>query len=234
MDMSVPDARAEVAATRGVYTADRAGALAGVPKSTVYYWARKRVITPSVSAEKLKLWSWADLVALRAVYWLRHPGVDERRKPTSMSVVRDLIDKVEERVGKLGEAISSSAVVLRVDIGGAVYLDVEGHLTESRHQWRQRVEQGLVIDLLSPFSTESHTRGPHLLRPRPALRIIPGKLSGEPHIENTRIETRVVWALHQRGFTARDIANMYGEVSVSAVEDAVDLEQQLERNLLAA
>ena len=45
-------------ATRGVYAAERASELAGVPKSTVYYWARTGLLSPSVSIQKLKLWSW--------------------------------------------------------------------------------------------------------------------------------------------------------------------------------
>ena len=232
--MNIRSEGSTVAATRGVYTAERASALAGVPKSTVYYWARQHVLPPSVSSEKLKLWSWADLVALRAIYWLRHPASGEGRKPTRIQAVRSLIGEVEERVGQLGEAISSSEVILRVDPGGIAYIEVGGRLVESRHNWLQHVEQTLVIDLLSPFSAENNMRGPHLLRPRDDLRIIPGKLSGEPHIENTRIETREVWALSLRGYTPRGIVDLYGDVSLASVEHALDLEQQLANNLLAA
>lgn len=34
----------------GAYTADRAAALSGVPKSTIHWWARHDVLVPSVSA----------------------------------------------------------------------------------------------------------------------------------------------------------------------------------------
>jgi MerR HTH family regulatory protein len=56
---------------RGAYPADRAAALSGVPKSTLHYWARQEILVPSLSAEKVKLWSYADLMALRTIYWLR-------------------------------------------------------------------------------------------------------------------------------------------------------------------
>ncbi len=36
---------------RGVYDADRAAALAGVPKPTLYYWARKKLYVPSIAPE---------------------------------------------------------------------------------------------------------------------------------------------------------------------------------------
>jgi hypothetical protein len=58
--------------SRGAYPADRAAALSGVPLSTVHYWSRNGVLVPSVSAERVKLWSYADLLALRTIYWLRH------------------------------------------------------------------------------------------------------------------------------------------------------------------
>ena len=66
----------------GCYEASRAAALAGVPVSTVYDWARKRIVTPSLSYTRPKLWSYADLMTFRIVYSLRHPnpdpsGVDE-------------------------------------------------------------------------------------------------------------------------------------------------------------
>ena len=61
------------AALAGCYDARRAAALSRVPISTVYYWARRGVVIPTVSPNKQKLWSYADLMALRIVYWLRHP-----------------------------------------------------------------------------------------------------------------------------------------------------------------
>lgn len=57
---------------RGVYDAARAAALAGVPKTTLHYWARTGLYPPSISpGPRVRLWSWADLLALRAIDWLR-------------------------------------------------------------------------------------------------------------------------------------------------------------------
>jgi hypothetical protein len=58
--------------TGGAYSAERAAALSGVPKSTIYYWARNGHLIPSVSKSPL-LWSYTDLLALRTIYWLRRP-----------------------------------------------------------------------------------------------------------------------------------------------------------------
>jgi hypothetical protein len=75
----------------GAYTADRAAALSGVPLSTIHWWARERILVPSVSATKRRLWSFGDLMGLRTIYWLRRhktteAGVDV--PATSMSAVR--------------------------------------------------------------------------------------------------------------------------------------------------
>jgi uncharacterized protein (DUF433 family) len=75
----------------GAYTGDRAAALSGVPKSTIHWWARNDVLVPSVSATRVMLWSYADLMGLRVIYWLRQRkttklGVEVPR--TSMPAVR--------------------------------------------------------------------------------------------------------------------------------------------------
>jgi hypothetical protein len=56
------------------YDARRAAALSGVPLSTLYQWARRGIIEPSASAERPRLWSYADLMALRIVS--RHTSRD--------------------------------------------------------------------------------------------------------------------------------------------------------------
>ncbi|MGH9127636.1 MAG: hypothetical protein ACRDY2_01405 [Acidimicrobiales bacterium] len=84
----------------GSYDAARAAALSGVPISTVYDWARKRVVAPSIASERPKLWSYADLMALRIVSWLRHPkdGPDDGFPASPMGAVRSAL----VRLGALG------------------------------------------------------------------------------------------------------------------------------------
>src|SRR3569832_708378 len=75
----------------GAYTADRAAALSGVPKSTIHWWARNDILVPQVSSTKVKLWSYADLMSLRVIYWLRRKKTTETGTeipPSSMGAVR--------------------------------------------------------------------------------------------------------------------------------------------------
>jgi uncharacterized protein (DUF433 family) len=88
------------------------------------------------------------------------------------------------------------------------------------------------IDLVRPF--EAHgLSGPDLVQPRPSLRILPGKLSGEPHVKETRIPTHMLAALHRRGFDKAQIIELYPPLRIESIEEALDLEVQLEHNLRA-
>ena len=163
----------------GAYTADRAAALSGVPISTVHYWSRHHVLVPSISATRIKLWSYADLMGLRTIYWLRQEkleAVDGSAIPRStMPAVRRAMTRLRELDLALWTEERGPAV--RVTRAGDVFV-VTDDGTEGT--WREQA-MGDVLDLIAPFQTE-HSTGPDLHTPRPHLRIVPGKLAGSPHI----------------------------------------------------
>ena len=99
-------------AVEGCYEAARAAALSGVPISTVYYWANREVVTPSVSPVRTRLRSYGDLMALRIVSWLRRPkNVDDGLLPASpMPEVRrvlSLLDKLGSTCGDRTATVSN-------------------------------------------------------------------------------------------------------------------------------
>jgi uncharacterized protein (DUF433 family) len=140
-----------------------------------------------------------------------------------MSDVRRALAEVAE----LGLDIWSSGydgqgTPLRVDRAGKIYVDV-GERIETTH--REGVI-GEALDLLGPFDTdEGH--GPDLIRPRPHLRIVPGKVSGEPHLDHSRITTLTVASLYDRFKDLDKVAALYPDVTLKAIEEAIDLERQL-------
>jgi uncharacterized protein (DUF433 family) len=97
----------------------------------------------------------------------------------------------------------------------------------------QRILDPDSINLIEPFATKD-AKGPNLQAPRPNLRIVPGKLSGSPHIVKTRIETIAVASLADRGFDDETIHRLYPSVAPVAITEAIDLERQLAHNLGAA
>jgi uncharacterized protein (DUF433 family) len=217
---------------RGAYPADRAAALSGVPVSTVHYWARQEILVPSISPVRIRLWSYADLMGLRTIYWLRQTkqSPEGREVPRStMPAVRTALNELRELDVELWSATRGHAVA--VDRAGRIVLSATGGIQEVTGQ---RMLSGEMLDLLAPFRTHEGSLGPDLLAPRPHLRIIPGKLSGAPHIEDTRVETEALGALARRGFSSSKIHRLYPAVDPRGVDDALDLEGQLTRNLKVA
>jgi uncharacterized protein (DUF433 family) len=216
---------------RGAYTAERASALAGVPRSTIHYWARTEVLVPSVSPERLKLWSYPDLMGLRTIYWLRQTKTAEDGaaiRATSMPTVRKALRGLQELDLALWTEENGPSVA--VDRSGQVFFDAAGEVTTLAGQ--HPLDRDL-LDLIAPFETEEGV-APNLYAPRPSLRIVPGKLSGSPHIMKTRIETVALAALEERGLTEAKIAKLYPMAPPVAIRDALDLEHQLQPHLRSA
>lgn len=218
---------------RGAYVADRAAALSGVPKSTVHYWARQEILVPSVSVERVKLWSYADLMGLRTIYWLRQT----KRSPDGRDVPRTTMPTVRRALEALGDLDLSlwtdqGGPAVAVDRGGNIFLRLAAGQVETPRGARPLDAE--LLDLIEPFSTAEATEGPNLQSPRPHLRIVPGKLAGSPHIVSSRIETLAIATLADRRLDPERIHGLYPAVSPVAIGEAIDLEQQLRRNLKAA
>lgn len=198
--------------------------------STVHWWARNDILVPSVSPDRVKLWSYADLMGLRIIYWLRHTkeAPDGAMVPrTTMPAVRRALRDLRELDMALWTEDGGPAV--RVDRSGQVHL-----LTESGIERSADHQRGLgadVLDVLAPFPAEEGAKGPDLRAPRPTLRIVPGKLGGAPHVAHTRLESEALGALARSGLSEAKIHRLYPDVEAGAISEALDLEHQLDRNL---
>ncbi|MGH2884734.1 MAG: DUF433 domain-containing protein [Solirubrobacteraceae bacterium] len=216
---------------QGAYTADRASALSGVPKSTIHYWDRTQLLVPSISPERIKLWSYPDLMGLRTIYWLRREktaddgiSIPATSMPTVRRALRGLRDlDLALWTEELGPSVA-------VDRSGHIYFDAAGQVSTLTGQ---RPLNRDLLDLIAPFETEVGV-APNLYAPRPSLRIVPGKLSGSPHIVKTRIETVAIAALEERGLTEAKIAKLYPMAPPVAIGEALDLEHQLQTHLRSA
>lgn len=205
---------------RGVYDARRAASLAGVPMSTLHYWARHGIYRPSISpGPRTRLWSWADLLALRAIDWFRSRKDDPDLPRVNVRAIRAAIDELEH-MGLSRHDILHAQASRRGDL----YLNLDNDLAV-------RLRHGGQIgssDLLAFVPPYLH-KGPDLLIPRPLLRIIPGKLHGEPHVRDTRISSAVIFTLYEQGYALGQIQRMYPDASLDALLEAIDLEESLKR-----
>src|SRR6185295_411036 len=211
----------------GAYSTERAAALAGVPRSTIYYWARKGHLVPSVSRSPL-LWSYTDLLALRTVYWLRRPkkAFDLEVPATSMGKVRRALAGLKHLDLALFE---EGRPTVAVTTAGEIVLDVEARPLQ-RADDGQYLDRDLV-DLVGPFEGLEGMRGPDLAWPRPTVQILPRKISGAPHVAGTRLSTQSIYALAGRGFDIERLAKIYPFVERPAFGDSIDLEEQLKTNV---
>jgi uncharacterized protein (DUF433 family) len=190
------------------------------------------VLVPSVSAERVKLWSFPDLMGLRTIYWLRQT----KEAPDGYDVPRSTMPAVRKALRALRELdvelwTEETGPVVSVDRNGRIFLRDASDVHTSEGE---RPLDASWLDLIEPFTTRQGIEGPNLQAPRPNLRILPGKLSGSPHIVRTRIETVAVAALSDRGFDNEKIHYLYPAAQPMALLEAVDLERQLRRNLSIA
>ena len=82
-------------------------------------------VKPSVSPTKIKLWSYADLMALRIVYWLRHPkkGQSSYIAASPMQRVRDGLAELERHgLDIWDDSGSHPDSPLRVDSSGNIFV----------------------------------------------------------------------------------------------------------------
>lgn len=200
---------------RGCYDARRAAALAGVPQRTLHYWAERKIYQPSIAPEpRIRLWSWLDLVALRAIDWMRKG--DEEREKVNAKRIRQALEELDLH----GIPRSRLHDFLRVGRSGDVYMK-HGDVVFRAEPGHQTLMQ----DTINPV--QPYNGGPDLLTPRPRLRIIPGKLLGEPHLVGTRIPSATIYTLHQQGYSVENLLALYPDATHEAVAEAIDLERSL-------
>lgn len=217
---------------RGAYPADRAAALSGVPLSTVHWWARHDVLVPSVSAERVKLWSYADLMGLRIIYWLRQTkttGEAAMVPRSAMPAVRRALAQLSEL--DLGLWNEDTGPTVAVDRKGEIFITKAEPNVEGPFRQRRFDNGGGLLEITAPFATGNGARGPDLRVPRPQLRIVPGKLGGSPHVVHTRLESQALWALVSSGLGEAKVYRLYPSVAPEAIDEALDLERQLAANL---
>jgi uncharacterized protein (DUF433 family) len=202
----------------GAYSADRAAALSGVPMSTVHYWSRKGWLVPSVSAERTKLWSYADLLELRMIDWLRK----DKGEPVEHEIPRSRMKQIREAKARLVDfdlrLFQDGTSTVAVTRAGEVIICRQGVVPHDS-QGQQLTD---YVDLIQPEAGRIH-----LLRPRKTIRIVPGKLSGAPHVQETRVETEALHALKVSGYDPTGIRSLYPYLSLEAVGEAIDLEEDL-------
>lgn len=210
---------------RGRYGADRAAQLSGVPKSTIYDWRREGVFCPDFTAATPAMWSYRDLVLLRLLAWLRQGGM---ARPVATKKVR----AVRTHLSRGAEVRYIRATQTDVVLDGTYSEDFDddrANLLPSSDFF----ELLATFDLHEPIRELRSARNgpvwaPDLVTPSAHSFISPWVLSGDPCVENSRIPTSAIYALHiERALPVGAIVGLYPGLTAEAADDVIELEMRL-------
>lgn len=195
------------------YSPKLAAALSGATLRQLAHWrnaksGRGAVLVPELSTARPILYSFRDVVALRACVKLRNEASLQRIR----RALETLRDDLQERA-------HLSTYRLVAD-GSTIYLVEPDQATDLVRQKAQGVIHDMV-DVLEPFYRDGR-RIPDLLRPREHVTVDPEVRGGMPVIEGTRVPYDEVAALLRDGVPPDRIADYYPNVTASAAADAVD------------
>jgi uncharacterized protein (DUF433 family)/DNA-binding transcriptional MerR regulator len=200
------------------YSVRRASQLSGVPERTLYHWAQTESLVPDWAGASPRGWSYRDVVYARLLAWLRSKGTPLAEATTRVSSIRNLM-----ATSDIDPHLHSDGRVLLVgdeDVDRYSGQRVFGALTSFLDEF----------DIEEPISeiSRGHLWGPDLLRPTEHTYLSPWVVGGEPCVEETRIPTLSIYALHhERALGAEQIADLYPGLSLATVRDAIDLETKL-------
>ncbi|MEV7562765.1 DUF433 domain-containing protein [Streptomyces sp. NPDC089795] len=193
------------------YEPKLAAALSGATMRQLSHWRRAgkngAVLVPEVSDARPILYSFRDVVALRACVRLR--------QETSLQKIRKALNTLREDLGER-EHLSSYALVTDRD---TIYLAEHGQATDLLRGGNYVIHQ--LVDVLAPFYQDGR-HIPALLHPRQHLTVEPAVRGGEPVIHGTRVPAAEVAALVRDGIEPERIMDFYPGVSADAARDALD------------
>lgn len=194
------------------YAPPLAAALSGATPRQLSYWRRARggrpVLVPEVSASRPILYSFRDVVALRACVYLR--------ESVSLQKVRRALDSLE----RLGEVAHLSEYRLVAEAGSIALVRGPEEAIDLVQRPGQQVV-AVMADVLGAFNAGEH-RVPDLYNPRERITIDPEVRGGRPVVAGTRVPYELVAELVSDGVPAAEVSDYYPSVTEAAALDALD------------
>ncbi len=199
-----------------------ASVLTGATVRQLAYWRKhtssaEPLLVPEGKRSGRYLYSWADVVALRAIVYLRQEKSLPRIR-RAVATLRGL--EADEWVHLAAYHLIStpSSILVRTPSGQLLDLD--------RHPGTV-LEEILMQDVLGPFETQDGRQVPALRSPRARIAVNPAVLGGFPTIAGTRVPFDVVAALANDKLEPHEIAEVYPSVDRDAIGDAVSFAEQV-------
>lgn len=199
-----------------------ASVLTGASVPQLAYWRRRTpsadpLLVPEGRRSGRYLYSWADVVALRSIVYLRQ----EKSLP-----------RIRRAVGTLrrleADEWTHLAAYRLVSTDSTIIVETRsGQLVDLEQQPGTILDAVLMSDVLAPFKTSSGRSVPSLKRPRPRIAVDPTVLGGYPVIVGTRVPFDVVAQLAHDDLEPREITAIYPSVEPEAIDDATAFAEQV-------
>lgn len=193
-----------------------ASVLTGASVRQLAYWRKATtsagpLLVPEGKRSGRYLYSWADVVALRSIVYLR----SEKSLPRIRHAVATLRQLEADEWTHLAQyRLISTATTILVRTPSGQLVDVEAH--PGTH-----VDEILMQDVLAPFKTGTGRHVPALVRPRPHIAVDPAVLGGYPVLVGTRVPFDSVAALAADDLAPGEIQEIYPSVEREAISDAI-------------
>jgi uncharacterized protein (DUF433 family) len=201
---------------------DLTSVLTGATPSQLRLWNRKGLVVPEARRERPPLYSFRDLVALRALVFLRKETSLQRITKAFMTLP---ILELTEHPSRYRFGTDGKTIVAGLDDGSVV------DLLRNPGQ----IDFFSFEDALRSFTNFKGADVPNFNRPGDHLEVEPGRMHGWPTIEDTRVPYNTVANLVDfRTVMPEEVAEFYPGVSADAALGAVEFDRRVKEVLPAS
>jgi uncharacterized protein (DUF433 family) len=163
------------------------------------------------------LYSWADVVALRSIVYLRQEKSLPRIR-RAVETLRRLEADEWTHLASYRLVSTPSTIIVQTPSGELLDLDQRPGTV---------LDEVLMEDVLAAFETEGGREVPALRTPRPRIAVDPQVLGGYPVVAGTRVPFDVVAGLADDDLEPAEIAAVYPSVDRESIADAVSFARQV-------
>jgi uncharacterized protein (DUF433 family)/DNA-binding transcriptional MerR regulator len=198
-----------------------ASVLTGATPRQLEYWRRPTdsqppLLVPTAKRSGRYLYSWADIVALRSIIYLRQ----EKSLPKirrAVKTLRNLQTDEWEHLGRYRLARTQETIIV---------VTPKEEILDLERSPGTVLEEVLMKDVLDPFEAHGRTV-PALSEPRPFLAVNPNVLGGYPVIAGSRVPFNLVAALADEGADEVEITETYPSVDPRGIPEAQGFASQV-------
>jgi uncharacterized protein (DUF433 family)/DNA-binding transcriptional MerR regulator len=196
--------------------------LTGATVRQLAYWRRRTIsaeplLVPEGRRAGRYLYSWADVVALRSIVYLRQEKSLPRIR-RAVGMLRQLEADDWQHLSAYRLISTESTIVVQTPAGQLLDLELQPGTV---------LEEVLMRDVLEPFETSGGRSVPALERPRPQITVDPSVLGGYPVIAGSRVPFDVVARLAEDDLEPAEIIAIYPSVAPESIEDATWFAEQV-------